>query len=174
MKVWMVTDVRCILVVGFSWWTYLWVSTCIISLVLFNYSIGKISCAFLCKAQKSAFAHIAIFCGIIENYVEFKEKVKNDIIDTLSVKFIPNIRDHIDVIQFWSPLDLANEVKTPCGALYGMRPDMRKLVWPVGNNSPLKNLYFVGATASFAGLGPVINGSMKLFDMLHSKDRVAG
>jgi phytoene dehydrogenase-like protein len=106
------------------------------------------------------------------DYAAIKEKIKNEILDTLSAKFIPDIRQYIDVIEFWSPLDLSNKVKTPCGALYGMRPDVRKLVWPVGHNSPLKNLYFVGATSSYAGLGPVINGAMKLFDELHSENRV--
>lgn len=104
----------------------------------------------------------------------YKEKIKNYMLDTISHHFIPDIRKHIEVMQLWSPMDLASKVKTPCGAIYGMRPDLRKAIWPVGHNSPFNNLYFVGATASYPGLGPVISGAMKLFDKLQSENGVTG
>lgn len=102
-------------------------------------------------------------------YEELNEQVKNQILNTLDERFIPNIREYIEIEELWSPVDLAKKVKTPCGAMYGMRPNWRKVIWPLGHKTPFSNLYSVGASATYAGLAPVLSGAMKLFDKL--KDR---
>jgi all-trans-retinol 13,14-reductase len=97
-------------------------------------------------------------------YNELNQYVKESMLNVLSKKFISSIRDYVEVEEFWSPLDLASKVKTPCGAIYGMPADAQKLINPVGQTSPFPNLYFVGATSTVAGLGNVLIGSMNLYN----------
>lgn len=108
----------------------------------------------------------ALYHNNKNQYEQLKEQVKQCILNVLARKFIPSIRDHIEIEELWSPIDLMNKIKTPCAAMYGMRPDLRKILWPIGQQSPFSNLYFVGASASHAGLAPVLNGAMILFDKL--------
>lgn len=100
------------------------------------------------------------------HYENLKLQVKNHILAILNEQFIPNIHHFIEVDEIWSPIDLAKQVKTPFGAMYGMRPNKRKILYPVGQTSPFSNLYFVGATAANPGLGFVLNSAMKLFDSI--------
>jgi phytoene dehydrogenase-like protein len=108
-----------------------------------------------------------IYKHSISAHENLKENIKNHILETLAKKFIPDIRKYIEVAEIWSPIDLAEKVKAPFGTIYGMRPNKRKIIFPVGQKSPFENLYFVGATATNPGLSFVLQSALKLFDNLH-------
>lgn len=100
------------------------------------------------------------------DYENFKLQVKNDILNVIKEKFIPQIRNYIEIEEFWSPIDLAHRVKAPFGTMYGMSPNKRKIIHPIGQKSPFSNLYFVGATASNPGLSFVLASAMQLVDRI--------
>jgi phytoene dehydrogenase-like protein len=94
-------------------------------------------------------------------------RIEKEIIDYVEKNFVSKLRKHIAFKEFWSPIDLHQKVSTPVGNIYGEELSPSNLLFHrVSQETPIKNLYLVGATTGYPGLLGVITGSMQLYDKL--------
>ncbi|MCD6527507.1 MAG: NAD(P)/FAD-dependent oxidoreductase [Desulfuromonas sp.] len=90
-----------------------------------------------------------------KTYLAEKKRITNLMLDQVEKHYIPNLRDHIDLLIAGSPLTMERYMFAPKGNCYGA--DLTPHNFNIGKldyRSPYSNLFFVGATAgipSFAG-----------------------
>jgi phytoene desaturase len=93
---------------------------------------------------------------------EFAEKYASSIIDQIEASGIA-IRDHLDLLEIRTPLDLQNSVNAPGGSIYGTSSNgPRAAFLRARNRSPLKNLYLVGGSAHPGGGLPLVGLSAEI------------
>ncbi len=102
-----------------------------------------------------------------KEYDKFVKKITAELIKIVEKNYIPNLSKKIAVKIVHTPIDMERVLGLPNGNVYGSRitPSNYNLN-RITYTSPIKNLWFVGATASFPGIMGVTVGAMELFEKL--------
>jgi all-trans-retinol 13,14-reductase len=104
-------------------------------------------------------------------YTKEKLKVRDRILEVLEANYIPGLRKHMAMRVAGTPLTNAECCRSPRGNAYGtaLTPDQLERV---GFETPIRNLYFVNATAGYPSIGGTVGAGMRLYDRLaHAEDR---
>jgi phytoene dehydrogenase-like protein len=106
-----------------------------------------------------------------KKYNKIKKDITKTFIDIVEKNYLPDIRKHIDVMEVWTPIDIVKNFRIVEGNVYGSRLDTVNVsINKIDQNTPAKNLFFVGATSSMPGVMGVIEGSLSLYeDLIHEK-----
>jgi len=88
-----------------------------------------------------------------KNWDQIKPELTQNIIDHLSKRCIPGLKDHVKYADFASPPDFEKRLKSPEGAIYALRQDLpSSLVFrPAARSKSIKKLYLVGASTHPGG-----------------------
>lgn len=106
-----------------------------------------------------------------EVYLQEKEKITNTILDIIENNYIPNFRDHIDVIEVGTPTTNEFYANSPEGNCYGMKMDPKNFkIGKIGFHTPVQNLFLINATTGLPGLGGAFRSSLMLYAELE-KDK---
>lgn len=102
-----------------------------------------------------------------KKYSRIKRQIADLFIDVLEKHYIPTIREHIEVKEVWSPIDIEKTFRTVKANMVGSAFDtdnvsLDRITW----KTPFKNLFFIGATSTMPGITGVITGSLRLYDEL--------
>ncbi|MFT4305040.1 MAG: phytoene desaturase family protein [Candidatus Woesearchaeota archaeon] len=110
------------------------------------------------------------FKKLNKNKLSYKKKVNeitNHFLDIIEEKYFPKLRNHIDEIIVYSPLEIEKNLNIPFGNFYGQRLIPKNIsVTKLNSTTPIKNLFLVGATVSFPGIMGVTVCAMDLFHKL--------
>ncbi len=92
-------------------------------------------------------------------YTSFKQKYSDTIIKRVEEKYIPGLRDHIEVLDIATPLTYMRYTDNRNGAIMGFRPSFRNIRNRIAHyTTPVKNL-FIGS--QWAELGGGIPNAVK-------------
>lgn len=118
------------------------------------YSNGDETC---CPEGKTClsiiyYAHTEDWMSLLEGgkrgdkYKAFKKKVAGQFVDILADAIdMPDLEDHIEVIEVATPMTLQRYCDTKNGAHMGFRMTPKlSMLQPIGNKSPIDNLVFTG------------------------------
>jgi phytoene dehydrogenase-like protein len=102
-----------------------------------------------------------------KKYSRIKRQVADSFIDVLEKHYIPAIREHIEVKEVWSPIDIEKTFRTVKANMVGSsfntdNVSLDRITW----KTPFNNLFFIGATSTMPGITGVITGSLRLYDEL--------
>ena len=96
-------------------------------------------------------------------YNREKKKLREHLYDVLEARFIPNLRDHVDVFAIGSPATNERFVRAPQGNAYGaalvpahVHADRRP------RKTPIENLWLCNATAGWPSVGGTVGTGRRL------------
>ena len=91
-----------------------------------------------------------------EKYHEAKMEYASKLLDFL-YQFYPNIRGHIEEMEAFTPLTLMRYIHSPGGCIYGVDAYFKDLLAnKMQAGSPIKGLYFCGASLLFGGFNSTL------------------
>ncbi|MBX6361340.1 phytoene desaturase family protein [Pseudacidobacterium ailaaui] len=102
--------------------------------------------------------------------------LKNICLDKLERMGLKDLRKHIIVEDFWTPLDIERRYLSNCGSIYGVVCDRRKnfAFKAPRKSSRYKNLYFVGGSVNPGGGMPmVVLSGQHVADAIAKEDGLA-
>jgi phytoene dehydrogenase-like protein len=94
------------------------------------------------------------------------EKYTAILMEMIERRFIPGLRDKVDVVYLRTPEDKERILGCPGGNIYGRPFEPRELWTKFPFKGVLPNLYFVGSYVSFPGIASVIHGACRLYEEL--------
>jgi phytoene dehydrogenase-like protein len=100
-----------------------------------------------------------------------KERHAALLLDAITRRFIPGLRDHVGVVHLRTPDENERILVAPEGNIYGRSFEPHEVWTRLPFKGLLPNLYFVGAYISFAGIASVIHAACRLYREL-TGDRV--
>jgi len=113
-----------------------------------------------------------------QDYVAFKNEVRDRILDIIEKNYIPNFKNHIVLKVAGTPTTHERYLWAPRGNIYGSalipkNIDFTRLKF----RSPFANLFFTGASAEFPGIGATVMAGTRLYthltnDVVHPGKRV--
>lgn len=82
-----------------------------------------------------------------------KQRVAERMIEGLSEKAIPGLKDHVKVLEVSTPLDFERRLLSPGGAIYGLQMDLpaQAVFRPAARSKSIKGLYLTGASTHPGG-----------------------
>ncbi|MBI4040936.1 MAG: NAD(P)/FAD-dependent oxidoreductase [Deltaproteobacteria bacterium] len=100
-------------------------------------------------------------------YVLFKNEIRDRILDLIEAHYIPNFKEHVVLKVVGTPTTHERYLWAPHGNIYGsaLTPknvDFSRLKF----RSPIKNLFFTGATVEFPGIGATVMAGTRLYTYL--------
>lgn len=101
---------------------------------------------FLCNAP-------APYAPLGDNWDRLKPWYKETAIRELEQHVLPDVREHIDLIEVSTPLDFERRLLQPQGSIYGLFSDMTTLAMfrPHARSRAVKNLYLTGSSTHLGG-----------------------
>ncbi len=104
-------------------------------------------------------------------YERLKKDTGERFLDIIEKTYFPDIRKHIDVQSFWSPVDVERAFHSAEANVYGCRLDTKNInIGKLTAKSSVPNLWFVGATSGIPGIMGVIESSLDLYKHLTQKN----
>lgn len=101
-------------------------------------------------------------------YVKEKLRVRDRLLDILEERYIPKLREHLDMRVAGTPLTNEHFCRAPRGNAYGSALTPANL-WPrIDHETPIPNLFLVNATAGFPSVGGTVAAGLRLFERLSS------
>ncbi len=102
-----------------------------------------------------------------KEHSRIKNQIADIFIDVLEKQYIPSIKEHIEVKEVWSPIDIEKTFRTVKANMLGSAFDtdnvsLDRITW----KTPFNNLFYIGATSTMPGITGVITGSLRLYDEL--------
>jgi len=91
-----------------------------------------------------------------QDYHEAKMKYASKLLDYLD-EYYPKIRGHISEIEAFTPLTVTRYIGTSKGSIYGLDGHFKDLLASkLEARSPIKGLYFCGASLVFGGFNTTL------------------
>jgi all-trans-retinol 13,14-reductase len=92
-------------------------------------------------------------------------------LDLVERRFLPGLRDALEVVHVRTPADKQRVWQAPEGNVYGRSIEPREVWKKAPIKGTLPGLYFVGSYVSYGGIASVIQGACRLYEEL-TGDRV--
>ena len=105
---------------------------------------------------------------------EAKPELTEKIIDYISRRHIPGLKEHVQVAQFSSPVDFEKRLLSPEGAIYALRQDLcnSTVFRPAARSKSIRGLYLVGAsTHPGGGVPTTVASGMIAADLIDRYER---
>ena len=101
---------------------------------------------FLCNAP-------APYAPLGDNWDRLKPWYKEEAIKELEQYVLPDVRDHIELMEVSTPLDFERRLLSPQGSIYGLFSDVTTLAMfrPRARSKAIKNLYLTGSSTHYGG-----------------------
>ncbi len=101
---------------------------------------------FLCNAP-------APYAPLGDNWDRIKDWYREAALDELEKYVLPDVRDHITIMDVSTPLDFERRLLSPQGGIYGLFSDMTTLALfrPHARSRAIKNLYLTGSSTHLGG-----------------------
>ncbi len=101
---------------------------------------------FLCNAP-------APYAPLGDNWDRLKESYKEDALRELETYVLPDVRDHITIMDISTPLDFERRLLSPQGSIYGLFSDITSLALlrPHPRSRAIKNFYLTGSSTHLGG-----------------------
>jgi all-trans-retinol 13,14-reductase len=97
-------------------------------------------------------------------YRERKRRIRDGILDVISERYVPGLRDHVSVAACGTPATNERFVGAPFGNAYGA--DLGPHAHRVPMETPLPNLFLCNASAGWPSVAGTIASGMKLHEKL--------
>lgn len=109
---------------------------------------------FLCNAP-------APYAPLGDNWDRLKVWYTEEAIKQLEKHVLPDVRDHIEVLEISTPLDFERRLLHPQGSIYGLFSDLTTLAMfrPHSRSRAVRNLYLAGASTHLGGGVPTVIAS---------------
>ena len=96
--------------------------------------------------------NISIAINQVLNTHKVKDKMTNDLIDMIEETFVPDLRDHLEVVESATPLTYYHYAKTMEGAIYGYVNDVyNSPMVKMNSRGAVPGLYLAGAWVNLGG-----------------------
>jgi len=99
-------------------------------------------------------------------YRKEKKRLRNHLLDVIEARFIPGLRDHIDVFALGTPTTNERFVHAPYGNSYGAALTPEYVNTSRRPQQALDNLWMVNATAGWPSVGCTIGSGRRLAEQL--------
>jgi phytoene dehydrogenase-like protein len=96
-------------------------------------------------------------------YNREKKKLREHLYDVIEARFVPNLRDHVDVFAIGSPATNERFVRAPFGNAYGaalVPAQVTASRRPM--NTPIENLWLCNASAGWPSIGGTVGSGRRL------------
>lgn len=104
-------------------------------------------------------------------YNRSKKRLRERLLDILQERFVPGIRDHVDVFALGTPATNERFVRAPQGNAYGAALTPQGVTMGRGPmRSPVRNLWFANATAGWPSIGGTVSTGQRLVEQLMRED----
>jgi all-trans-retinol 13,14-reductase len=104
-------------------------------------------------------------------YRREKKRLRNHLLDVIEARFIPGLRDHIDVFALGTPTTNERFVRAPHGNSYGAALTPEHVNTHRRPQQALENLWLVNATAGWPSVAGTISSGRRLAEQLLEKQR---
>jgi len=90
-----------------------------------------------------------------------KPKLEEEIIDYLSKRYVPGLKEHVVYSDLSTPLDFERRLRSPEGAIYALQQDLfnSMMFRPSARSRHVKGLYLAGASTHPGGGVPTVTAS---------------
>lgn len=90
-----------------------------------------------------------------------KNEIMEKVIEFYSERYIPGLKDHVEVAEFATPVDFERRLLSPEGAIYALRQDVTNATCfrPSAKSRSIKGLYLTGASTHPGGGVPTVMAS---------------
>ena len=117
------------------------------------------TCAYLPFEERSARG--------LKDYTERKNVIRDRMIDIVEAHYLPDLKKHIVMRVAGTPTTNRRYLWAPGGNIYGSALTPANVdATRLGARSPIENLFFVGASASFPSIGGTVGGGERLYTLL--------
>lgn len=100
-------------------------------------------------------------------YTKRKVAVRDRILGLVEELYVPGLREHLDIRFAGTPTTNRRYLWAPRGNIYGSNLSPRNVsASRLKSRSPIDNLYFVGASATFPSIGATVAGGARLYTAL--------
>jgi all-trans-retinol 13,14-reductase len=118
-------------------------------------------------ATSADYAH---FAGLREHdrrgYNQEKKRIRDSILQLVEEQYIPNLRQHLVLRAMGTPATNARFCRAPFGNSYGSALRPKNVRHRVPFQTPIGNLWLVGATAGYPSIGGTVQAAMELVKLL--------
>ncbi len=96
-----------------------------------------------------------------QTWDDVKEEFSESLVDYLSERIIPGLKDHVQNMTVSTPLDFERRLQNPGGAFYCFQQDLsaQTVFRPASKSKSIKNLYLTGASTHPGGGVPTVMAS---------------
>ncbi len=110
-----------------------------------------------------------------KDYVELKMKIADRMIDLVEEKYIPNLRDNIEVKVVGSPMTSEDFVMAPVGNAYGSAMTVKNVsAGRLKAETPFSNLWWCNASSGYAGMYGTAATGVNLYMQLTGDEYYTG
>ncbi|MEZ4087599.1 MAG: NAD(P)/FAD-dependent oxidoreductase [Candidatus Gracilibacteria bacterium] len=110
-----------------------------------------------------------------KDYVELKMKIADRMIDLVEEKYIPNLRDNVEVKVVGSPMTSEDFVMAPVGNAYGSAMTVQNVsAGRLKAETPFSNLWWCNASSGYAGMYGTAATGVNLYMQLTGDEYYTG
>jgi phytoene dehydrogenase-like protein len=102
-------------------------------------------------------------------YTKAKVKIRDRILDVIQDSYIPGLRQNLSMKVAGTPRTNERYVRAPRGNAYGSNLTPKNMFPRVPNETPVKNLFVVGATAGYPSIGGTAGAALRLYEKLEGE-----
>jgi phytoene dehydrogenase-like protein len=99
-----------------------------------------------------------------------KKRLRNHLLDVIEARFVPGLRDHIDVFALGTPTTNERFVRAPHGNSYGAALTPEHVNTNRRPQQALENLWLVNATAGWPSVAGTVGSGRRLAEQLLGQD----